>query len=442
MILSYKALRAYIFRKYRGISNYFRPGVSFKSERYKKLEARVPKFELPNPLLTETGSIITNKESWSSGQRVKILNYYQRYIYGNSPFSFLKIGFSILSGDSYCLNGKALKKEVNIFNENKPGAYFRLLIIMPASTIEAGLKAPVFLGLNFFGNQTITREKDISVTESWLPNNSITLGRKAESLRGIQLSSWPIRQIIDAGYALATAYCGDIVPDKSDGIDLSIEHWFSKEERHNFELGALGAIDGWAWGLRKAMDYIEQDEDLDASRVVVLGHSRLGKAALWAGAQDPRFAIIISNESGCGGATLFRRRFGETIASINQQYPHWFCQEFKKFNNRENELLVDQHELIGLIAPRPVYIASAQRDLEADPYGEFLAAKNASTIYKLFGLIGLQAEELPPVNTSIMGNIGYHIRSGCHGIKRFDWIQFIRFADKTFAQSSNNLHSV
>jgi hypothetical protein len=177
------------------------------------------------------------------------------------------------------------------------------------------------------------------------------------------------------------------------------------------------------------MNYLCQDVDVDSKKVVLIGHSRLGKAALWAGAQDERFAVVISNNSGCGGAALAMRKFGERVADINSANPHWFCDNFKQFNNREEALPIDQHELIALIAPRPAYVASAQLDLAADPMGEFLAARGASRVYELLGATGLGGREMPVVDKPIMGSIGYHIHKGQHGITLFDWMQYLAFAN-------------
>jgi len=180
------------------------------------------------------------------------------------------------------------------------------------------------------------------------------------------------------------------------------------------------------------MDYVETDSGIDHRKVCILGFSRFGKAAMWAGALDQRFAIVLSCESGCGGAMLVRRHFGETVKLINDQFPHWFDGNFKKFNDRENELPVDWHELLALIAPRPLYISTAQEDLWGDPHGTFLAGKAAEPVYALFGETGLGVKEMPPLDTPVGDFIKFHMRPGKHGITDYDTEQFLRFAKKHF----------
>jgi hypothetical protein len=236
---------------------------------------------------------------------------------------------------------------------------------------------------------------------------------------------------------VATFYYGDVEPDHIEGWRDGIRGYALKlagrTERAPDEWGALGA---WAWGLCRALDYLETNPAVDADRVVVFGHSRLGKTALWAGAQDQRFALVISNNSGEGGASLARRNFGENIA-FSIDHASWrYCGRFRDFIDREDELPFDQHMLLGLIAPRPVYVSSATEDQLADPKGEFLTTVHAEPIYRLFGLRGVDTTQWPQPDKPVGSTIGYHLRTGRHAITAYDWQQFLNFADRHLGGST------
>lgn len=397
-------------------------------------ESKVPSYVLPDPLQPGDAKQIRTAKEWLRLGRPITLKLFEEHVYGRAPAKPPRMRFSVLSEDKNALGGKAIRKEISVLltgEENGPS--IELLIYMPKGSTKP---VPVFLGLNFGGNQSVHPDSGIRISQRWMRDSgdgTVINNRATEKSRGMEARRWAIEKALAEGFAVATFYYGDIEPDHPEGWKTGVRAALSKQGAATvFRPDEWGALAAWAWGLSRAMDYIERDRLLDAKRVVVFGHSRQGKAALWAGAVDRRFAIVISNNSGCGGAALSRRRFGETVERINTVFPHWFCGNFKQYNGNEDALPVDQHQLIALMAPRPVYIASAQEDLWADPKGEFLAAKHAEPVYALFKLPGLGVSEMPPVNTPVGDYIGYHIRTGKHDVTDYDWEQFIRFAEKHF----------
>lgn len=388
-------------------------------------ESKVPVYTLPDVLTLTNGRKVTTKKEWVEKRRPELLRLFETQIYGKAPVRSKDLHFRLLNEDREALGGLATRKEVAVYLTKDEKHYLTVLMYLPNRRKGT---VPMFFGINFKGNHAIHPDEGITFPSE---ERMIAYGRKRMFPRGSAASRWPVEMLMEHGYGLATFYRGDIDPDFDDGFQNGVHPLYYKKGQTRPAEDEWGTLAAWAWGMSCAMDYFETDKDIDAKRIAIFGHSRLGKTTLWAGAIDPRFALVISNDSGCGGAALSRRKFGETVRAVNCQFTHWFCRNFWQYNDKEDTLPVDQHELIALMAPRPVYIASAEEDRWADPKGEFLSGVYASPVYELFGLPGLPVKEMPAVNQPVLsGTIGYHIRSGKHDINLYDWTQFVKFADK------------
>ena len=357
-------------------------------------EDKVPQYELPDPLTRNNGRKVRTVRKWERKRRPELLKMFADEMYGNAPVGRpAELHFSLLeSGDAF--DGRAIRKQVRVWFDAAETQGLTLLLYIPKSATPA----PVFLGAHFADDLTLKAYR------------------------------WPFEYAIDHGYAVATYCYNDVDPDFDDGFRNGVIGYYGTQNRDGASWGNIAA---WAWGLSRALDYLETDPDVAADKVAVLGHSRLGKTALWAGATDPRFALVISNASGCGGAAISRRHYGETIRRICAHFPYWWCSNLYKYGDNEQNLPFDQHELLALIAPRPLYVQSCSEDLWADPYGEYLSLVEASKVYALYGLEGFTSREMPAVeHPEVHGRLGHHIRAGKHDITLYDWQHYIDFADR------------
>jgi hypothetical protein len=391
-------------------------------------------FVLPNVLMCQDGTIVKTTKQWEEKRRPELLSIFTQYMYGKSPNYAIKSKIKLLKIEKKAFKGHAIRKDIRIWPiKEHPEYWFDIQMYLPKSSL--GQPVPIFLSPSYLPSQTVCDDETL-ITPQYNIN-----GEPVEYKRGEKDHFWNISMMLERNYGLVTFWHQELVIDTEEDFISGFPSLFYKKGQSSPNPDQWGSISLWAWQMSIVMNYLVTDRDVDKEKVIVLGHSRFGKAALWAAAQDERFAIAISNDSGCGGAALSKRKVGETVASINKHFPQWFCGNFKKFNGKEEIMPFDQHELIAMIAPRPVYVASAENDPPSDIEGEFLAAKEASPVYKLYGLEGLECDSFPPVNKPCRsGYIGYHVRKGKHGMRAFDVEQYLAFAEMHFKNDSINGH--
>jgi len=374
-------------------------------------EVKVPAYHLPPILVTAEGKKVTTADEWFNNRRPQILSMFSNIMYGATPIPEVPVDmeFEVVEVDKKFMDGKATRKDVDIIFSNERGEVkMRVLVFVP----NKGKKpVPAFMKHSF--------------------DNTKGTGFDAHPTQEGRLKNrWPVGDIFDRGYGFVAVYQNDLVSHNEVSFERGIHKLFYRSDQSFPKAHEWGALSTVAWGAMRAMDYLETDKDIDATRVAVMGHSKMGKAALWTGAQDQRFAVTISAQSGAGGAALWRRKSGETIEKMVTRFPYWLSRNMWKFSNQEDDLPIDQHMLLALIAPRAVYVHSGTGDTWADGRGEYLSAYHASEVYELLGKKGLTSEESPPVDTAIIeSDVGYHIRSGGHSIQPYDWERFLDFAD-------------
>ena len=367
-------------------------------------ESKVPEYVLPDVLADSEGEEIVRPKEWTKTRRGEVLGMFRENVFGRIPETNYSKTFTLVNEDRNAMGGEATLKQIDILiNSEGKELKIRLTMFIPNNVKKP---VPLFLLIDNRG-----------------PANT-------DPARQTRSEFWPAEEVNARGYGIAVFYNADVDPDNFDDFKNGIHGILDRGERKADSWGTLAA---WAWGASRCMDYFETDSDVDSKKVAVLGHSRGGKTALWAGAEDQRFSLVISNESGCGGAALARRRLGETVARINSSFPHWFCLNYRQYNNKEDSMPFDMHMLLALIAPRALYVACADEDLWGDPKGSYIALYNALPVYKLLKTGSDMPEVMPPLNAPVSGGkVGFHIRDGGHNLLLKDWNWFMDFADKVW----------
>jgi len=366
-------------------------------------ESKVPAYALPDPLVMADGKKVTDAKTWTEKRRPELLALFETNVYGKAPVGRPpRMTWEVVEENRNARDGAAIEKTITLFFPNEKDGSSRMRMNLYLTVPKTGQRVPIFL------------------------------------VAGVGRSGQPPalnQAVFDRGYGMVYADILALQPDQKDeagGYADSIRKFYAPANQEGPGESEWGALGVWAWTLSRAMDYLQSDKDLDPRRIYLNGVSRYGKAAMWAGAQDTRFAATFSGESGCGGAVIVRRQYGETVGAITRSFPHWFAPKFAGFSGDVNALPVDWHELVALHAPRPVYIATAVDDRWGDPRGSFLSGRNADAVYALFGETGVGVDDMPPVSTRVGQRIGFHMRTGSHGQNDYDWLEFMAFADKHF----------
>ena len=410
-----------------------------------------PQAELPNPLVALSGKKVESVREWESQRRPELKQLFRHYMYGwVGPCQSVVV--TELCKNERLLNGKATLRELQV-QFSKPGSLSKVpsfskqkLHVLLVTPNERLTPAPVFLGMNFCGNHAIVADDQVKIPQAWVYKSckGVENDHATAAGRGSQGDAWNVDLIIERGYALANFYSGDIVPDTADFTDGLLGEM---KPELNFTDQDPGAIALWAWGFSRAVDglikyeseLIKTGSRLDLKKIAVVGHSRNGKTALLAAAMDERIALAIPSQAGCGGTAPNRFLRGETpdkvesVKRINTSFPHWFCDEFTKFNDEPNRLPFDQNCLAAVCAPRPVLFANAEEDKWANPDGQLDILKAAVPAYALYGKRGIDADAKPEMGKLIGHELGYFVRPGKHSMNRQDWQAFLDFADKHFS---------
>lgn len=397
----------------------------------------------PDSTTFANGQPVTDSVAFEK-RRQEILHLFEENVYGRTPSTKIPIAVQVSQEEESALHGLAIRKQITLVVGTQPQRVWHLLVYLPA---HAHNPVPVIIGLNFNGNHTVSSDVGVALTPVWNPTSQagVSLAKELtphklempkEQTRGSAASQWQLDQILNHGYGLATMYAGEIEPDFYGGFAYGIRPLMFRNDQQLPDKDGWGAIGAWAWGMSRIADVLSSDPSIDHKRFVAFGFSRLGKTALWAAAQDLRFQAVLSNESGQAGATLSHRQVGESIDHMMLAFPYWFSPNYQRYLGRTQDLPVDGHLLLALIAPRALYVGSAASDPFSDPMGEFLAVRSIAKVYALFGETGIVTDQMPKLDIRVgEGAVRYHMRTGGHDVTAYDWQEYLEFLDRQFGDS-------
>ncbi len=397
-----------------------------------------PRTAMPDPLVMLDGKRVASPAEWRNKRRPELRELFEHYMYGPIPPKPGEQKAVMVGEYGNFLEGKATLKVLRLETGPTGAPKIDLMLVIPnAASASEGPLHPVFLVMNFCGNQAITADPRVPLSQSWLGKSCVGCSNNAatEAARGTMATNWPLAEMVRRGYALATFYSGDIDSDRAEVSD-GIYAWLAKGDAARNNPTNRGTLAAWAWGFHRCVDYLVTDPQVDAQRIAALGHSRNGKATLLAAAFDERIAIAFPHQAGCGGSSPSRGKTGESVKAINTRFPHWFDAEFKEFNNEPERLPFDQNCLVALCAPRPVLFSAGQDDQWANPAGQFQVLQAADPVYRFLGVQGLAAKEMPPLGKLVDSRLGFYIREGKHSMTPGDWGVFMDFADKQWGRTS------
>jgi hypothetical protein len=376
-------------------------------------EAKVGAYELPDPLVTQDGRPVRDADMWNRVRRPEILKLYEAEIYGRVPANAPKVRFETLNRDEIHFgNSTAAHRHAVIHFGDGPGAQaVNVHLYLPAAATGP---VPVFLHLTFATNRATPPDAADPASPGRRPSEA-----------------GPVEEMLSRGFGYALVRYTEIQPDNANTHASGVQALAYAPGQTAPAADEWGTIAAWAWGASRVLDYLATDPAVDATRVAIVGHSRLGKTALWTGASDPRFALVFSSCAGEMGSALARRDYGETLDDMAGNFGWQFAGNLQKYPGHWTDLPVDAHMLIALCAPRPVFITGGTKDQWADPKGEFLAEVAAGPVYRLLGKADLGTRDLPPLDTPLIeGDLGFHYHTGGHTITASDWNAFLTFASR------------